>query len=968
MSVFNDDKKTELIGEAWIDLRDIVVPGGGQSDHWHQLACRGKYAGELRIEITYYDSRPKPEKPASKTKHSSHAEADGKTSASNPRAVPKRRPLPSDPVTGKPPTLSSPAPEPGEPQPARPQPNPPPASFVPAQPPPQHAEYNAAPPPAPQTSYQQLDHMPRREPSTEFGTTSWRADAPPQQYRAPERSENYAVQPPDQGYNPHYQQPAYGRYEPRPHDAYSYAQASEAGSFEDDRPPPPPVHRSRAGSNSTVNGAFQSSYDLPAKGMQPTMRQDVLRSEAHRHSASGGYPGRPAYKPYDSAAAALPPQQYAGADHQPAPPRHYSYDPSYDAHHRPMHATVEDGPESPESLNNSSLRRTSGRWPQHQSQPLDYDAAASPAPLSLNGRGSNGPSRYHQTAAAPDHARHQGPNGYHMSSSDVSVRESPEYAPNFGRHSEPALGFHSAQEDHRALAYRSELDDNSNGYSVPPVPPSLIPGIDPSIAKELSDRINEERKQAANQQAWRYSQHAPAETPPRGRTMGYGYDHDGAPAAHHASRAAHSRSPVAYTNGPSTSSVNVVVKSRAHSPNPSRDPSPNPHHQHAIRRKSVSPRPPSADGRRLSGVPFGPDSYDALNPSVSSAAIKEPASSQPDYHEATGKIITHDGREVDPSDHLPMESWAPEPEAKNPKPAPSNSPSARASPSGPQPQTPSGRRPLRIAGRPQSMLSSMPAGAYSTAGRAETAVPTHSASTGRRLQKKTGYRTSTSAIVPVMSGANGPGPGPAAPGSNGVRRSSGNANGVESAPLAPLPPHADNFTPPRQRARAITFDYAPSPGNENYVPVSTYGSSPGSYGHGLSYSHSHNHGHGHNHANGHGRSAPPPLPAKVPLALPPTSAAPSGPAMSGALQLHSSSVVRRAATGLDDGYFGGPERDGYDMGGAGGGSGNGSTLSLEEELRQIDIGTGRSSRRNAAQAQAQAQGHGYGYGYGHGGY
>src|SRR5437763_1772426 len=68
VSVFNDDKKTELIGEAWIDLRDIVVPGGGQSDQWHQLGCRGKYAGEVRIEITYYDARPKPEKPVVKAK------------------------------------------------------------------------------------------------------------------------------------------------------------------------------------------------------------------------------------------------------------------------------------------------------------------------------------------------------------------------------------------------------------------------------------------------------------------------------------------------------------------------------------------------------------------------------------------------------------------------------------------------------------------------------------------------------------------------------------------------------------------------------------------------------------------------------------------------------------------------------------------------------------------------------------
>src|ERR1700733_2801792 len=63
VSVFNDDKKTDLIGETWVDLKEVVIPGGGQNDLWHNLSCKGKYAGEIRIEITYYDTRPKQEKP-----------------------------------------------------------------------------------------------------------------------------------------------------------------------------------------------------------------------------------------------------------------------------------------------------------------------------------------------------------------------------------------------------------------------------------------------------------------------------------------------------------------------------------------------------------------------------------------------------------------------------------------------------------------------------------------------------------------------------------------------------------------------------------------------------------------------------------------------------------------------------------------------------------------------------------------
>lgn len=53
VSIFNDDKKTDLIGETWVDLKNVVIPGGGQSDQWHPLQYKGKYAGEVRIEMTY---------------------------------------------------------------------------------------------------------------------------------------------------------------------------------------------------------------------------------------------------------------------------------------------------------------------------------------------------------------------------------------------------------------------------------------------------------------------------------------------------------------------------------------------------------------------------------------------------------------------------------------------------------------------------------------------------------------------------------------------------------------------------------------------------------------------------------------------------------------------------------------------------------------------------------------------------
>ncbi|KAI6248394.1 Ingression protein fic1 [Erysiphe necator] len=104
VSVFNDDKKTDLIGETRIDLREIIVPGGGQNDFWHNLNCKGKYAGEIRVEITYYDTRQKQEKPeafkpgALKMTDLEASINEVQRETKQHKNLIKRRPLPSDPV------------------------------------------------------------------------------------------------------------------------------------------------------------------------------------------------------------------------------------------------------------------------------------------------------------------------------------------------------------------------------------------------------------------------------------------------------------------------------------------------------------------------------------------------------------------------------------------------------------------------------------------------------------------------------------------------------------------------------------------------------------------------------------------------------------------------------------------------------------------------------------------------------
>jgi len=94
ISVFSEEKRTDLVGEAWVSLKDVIVPGGGKSDIWQGLNCKGKYAGEIRMEMTYYDNRPKPEKGTAEEETAGIRQSVG----SGGRV--KRRPLPTNPNAG----------------------------------------------------------------------------------------------------------------------------------------------------------------------------------------------------------------------------------------------------------------------------------------------------------------------------------------------------------------------------------------------------------------------------------------------------------------------------------------------------------------------------------------------------------------------------------------------------------------------------------------------------------------------------------------------------------------------------------------------------------------------------------------------------------------------------------------------------------------------------------------------------
>ncbi|ROT41403.1 hypothetical protein SODALDRAFT_118655 [Sodiomyces alkalinus F11] len=885
VSVFNDDKRTDLIGETWIDLRDIIVPGGGLSDLWHSLSYKGKYAGEVRMEITYYDSRPKPEKPAAKPKPVAADQQDGPKPTTTSRTPVKRRPLPSDPVTGE-------VAEPAAVTPVRAHPMQP-SAYVSNQSPVQAAEYNTPPPGAPrQYQLEPYGHSPHAAPNphpNSYGTPPARMDvSQPHTPTSGNRQDVYLSRAEERDYSPRHhshtqlsypQRDSLGFYSPRsdrydaPPPIDNYRQELPAG---DDRPPPPPVHRSRH--NSSVGSqdmVVRSSFETPPKGTSP-MRHDVLKHEAHRRAPS--YPGRPAYRPYDSSPAAPNPMSSPPADnaltHQPSPSHRRSHENGHDAY-RSMQPTVEDVPESPTPARKISQghpwtpQRDEPTYDQHvspapvnttdrgnaapvpysrspQYETIQYDQSASPAPLNLSGKGNAMPPQYNtlpqSNHPSQDDYRHQQPS---VSPLSQDRHRQPSVSPlSHGEYdfvsTEASHHTHNSLEQHAPQA--NELQGNElQLYGMPSVPPSLVPGVDPMSAQEVADRMHQERRQER-----RYTSQD-IDTPPRGR-----YHPEHANYANYAREGSHGspqtytsqsyddRSVMTYSNVAPAQNYQLV-KASSVSPQPMPNPMPNP--QHTIKRKSVSPAPPPRDdpseGRRLSGVPFGPDSYDALNPVLSSGKD----ANEPD---SNGKIITHDGREIDPSDHLPMETWAPEPE---PRPAKAPTPETRPRPNGAQPMPPSGRRPLRVAGRPHSQsAAALPPPSYGLSDGSSAVAPL--SGNRNRLQKKA-QRVSALPAPPA----------------------------ADSGPLAPISSHnyqegpGNGFTPPQRLPRASTWDYP----SENRAPQ--YGSSPGSRA-----------------------MTGPPLPAKVPL-----------PVMSGAL-------VRS------------------------GGEPTGEDWALMQEMSRIDIGTGRSRR------------------------
>lgn len=695
VSVFNDDKKTELIGETWIALDQIIKPGGGKNDVWHHLNCKGRFAGEIRIELTYYDIRPREEK-AEERRQSAPIDASmGQASSGvggprQPKQV-KRRPLPADPTD---PFRSSPLPyTPPTSTQQRYVESPNDYGFESTPPPDRRQESLQTGPPrgSPSGSVQQ----PPMPYSGEMSSTPLRQQSAPNQLDAFD-----SLEPND------YHQPDSNTFSKGPQNGYRH-ERSDGYELED--------------------GEDWQSRPL----VQPLQEPQGM---IHSHSLPTMVDARPRQHPSQG-------HPYC----EPSPPKSYSYhlgpassNPRRDNYSAAPYtdellADEEDAPPRPPIHRNSGSRPTSESQGRGQSDP--YVPVPATAPLNIrNGRGSITGSPLSQT-----HITTSSYTGYPPSASSSNLQSYSQPAPSASSHTS-----YSQVRSERSLSPMRDFDQQ--------MPPSLVPGYEPGIAEDESDRIVHEKRMSA---LHHYSD------PPRPQFQQAPAPTDRPQPSYRASapmeqpQPQFQQAPVPQPHPRNIENVHnrrihrasaPVIQPQAASPGP-RTPM----------RKSVSPSPGSAPTeRRHSEVPFSPDSFDAFNPSMSTGnGVNEPGAryNTPEQaREATllhqrqeklgdGPIIGIDGRVIDPSDHLPTDTWAPEPEQKTPKKGPQITMRFKHSPQGAQPM-PAARRP--------AVEHSMSSPIYPAS--PETASP---ASAGRvRLQKKSRTampQPASSPLVPTLN-------------------------------------------------------------------------------------------------------------------------------------------------------------------------------------------------------------------------
>ena len=715
VSVFNDDRKTELIGETWVSLEQIIVPGGGKQDQWHHLNCKGRFAGEIRIELTYYDTRPKELKAEDRRQSGAingieDSLRESSPSVGGPRQPKpvKRRPLPSDPTM-----IDSSR--------SSPQPFTPPPAIQPSSslqhdsqaPPLDYRIENVLPADKRQHALDQGRH--RSSHSTMNGNDVFDdLRTTDDLYGEPlEQSGHGRLSGPNVGMDnliQGFQQNTSQMHAPIHKDYESLAQNQNQHNYLSNGYSPNSQldERSRHPPNQAVPNAYNMprtsfSASLPQHASMPDfgIREEVLGYAQQHHRTS-------LPRPFDF-------EQNSA--------RHSTPDEGYNAYYPSNQALQDEAPPPPPVHRSSGLQSPS--TPDAKTHADNYPLVSGPAPLNIRpARGSISASPLSQVHNNTPHSE------YEPSGSPTAIRQQPQSFSSRSYHHSYTLPERRHSPERLPI---SPVRDYSQQ-----TPPSLVPGYNPRTADEESDRLIREQQpefRQASEPVPQYQAYATqrtpneAQPPPRNdvplqlRMLGNGQ----AKRPHRASA--------------------PIIPRRELSPE-SRMPM----------RKSVSPQPGPGEGeRRQSAVPFGPDSYDTFNPSLSDAAsinsvgpkYNTPEEANEAQHErereaklAEGPIIGSDGREIDPSDHLPAETWAPEPESKAPKKKPEITVRFRRSPAGAQPMPVAGRRPTDPVARPGPQVT--PVYAHSS----DAISPTPTART--RLQKKSRVAIAQPVSSPVI--------------------------------------------------------------------------------------------------------------------------------------------------------------------------------------------------------------------------
>ncbi|KAH8693894.1 hypothetical protein BGW36DRAFT_345754 [Talaromyces proteolyticus] len=606
ISVFNDDKKTDLIGETWVDLHSLIIPGGSQSDSWHELKFKNKYAGDIRMEMTYYDTRPEDEAvierrtvvPEKTLLKSSPVAPGGSSTLSGPRQFRpvKRRPLPEDP-TGAPASRAPvvqeyPPPAPVNSMPPRPQDYGPPPSTSSRLPPEMHP------------SRVQSNSNDRYVSENNTGATQDQHAGPYyQSYQEPRHAYNDHRDYPPGDYN---QQRQLSLPEPSnyPHDADSRdvdprVDPHGGNSYDDYEQHSRHSPHQYSSTNTFDNG----QYSVEPLSHPPGSRSSQAQSHVYPVTPQAGPVAEQNVVPVHA------PTHVWQDRHRQSPLRHHvaaEERPTYAA----MQPTVEDendeGPPPPPPVHRSSA------------SPAVQRPAASPTykPYSQEYGSQNADPRDYKGPSAILPADQDIPLPIIKPTPQGGTRAFPEHPDSVP--SSLIAGY---------VGTTTEVDTTGPGYPdyrVSRVPVSAPPQTDLGYANEVP------QTQTALQPLRRSPAPAPAHAP---------MPND---------------------------------ESHIHRKSPSVSPSPRP----LSYRKSISPRPPSRDNREVSSIPFSPDSFDSLNPRRSPSATRETRSryETPEREMDNTKytdtgmedvpIIGDDGRVIDPSDHLPSETWAPEPEKK----------------------------------------------------------------------------------------------------------------------------------------------------------------------------------------------------------------------------------------------------------------------------------------------------------------